>query len=361
MSIGLRARGSGMLEGAARFLILASDMKILVTMRLTDRQRALIQEASGGAEILEGFSPFEPQRMEPALADCDVMVTFRVPAALASKAPKLKWIHLMSAGVEHALAAGVFELPGLLLTNSSGIHGTTIGEYILGSMLAYAHQLHLPLRAQQRHEWLPNRYFMKTVFDLRGKTVGIVGYGSIGRETARLAQAFGMEVLALKRNPHDRADPGWCPAGVGDPQGMIPQRWFGPAERIELMQLSDFVVVTLPLTAETRHFLGAREFAVARPKAYVVNVGRGEVIDQDALIEALKSGKLGGAGLDVTTPEPLDGRSPLWDIENVLLTPHISGAKQGYNDEACEVFVENLRRFVAGRPLLNLVDRARGY
>ncbi len=336
-------------------------MKILVTMRLTDRQRALIQEASGGAEILEGFSPFEPQRMEPALADCDVMVTFRVPAALASKAPKLKWIHLMSAGVEHALAAGVFELPGLLLTNSSGIHGTTIGEYILGSMLAYAHQLHLPLRAQQRHEWLPNRYFMKTVFDLRGKTVGIVGYGSIGRETARLAQAFGMEVLALKRNPHDRADPGWCPAGVGDPQGMIPQRWFGPAERIELMQLSDFVVVTLPLTAETRHFLGAREFAVARPKAYVVNVGRGEVIDQDALIEALKSGKLGGAGLDVTTPEPLDTQSPLWDIENVLLTPHISGAKQGYNEEACQVFVENLRRWKAGRPMLNLVDRTRGY
>jgi len=336
-------------------------MKILAAMRLTGRQRALIQDASGGAEIVDGFNPFEPDKMEPALAGCDVMVTFRVPAELARKAPGLKWIHLMSAGAEHAVAAGVFAIPNLLLTNSSGIHGTTIGEYILGSMLAYAHRMHLPLRAQLRHEWLPNRYFMKTVFDLRGKTVGIVGYGSIGRESARLAQAFGMEVLALKRDPHEHADPGWCAPGVGDPQGVIPRRWLGPERRIELMERSDFVVVTLPLTPETRHFLGAREFAAARPGAYVVNVGRGEVIDQEAMIEALRSGKLGGAGLDVTTPEPLDSQSPLWDMENVLLTPHISGAKQGYNDEACEVFVENLRRFKAGRPLLNLVERARGY
>jgi phosphoglycerate dehydrogenase-like enzyme len=336
-------------------------MKILVAMRLTDAQRALIREACGGAQIVEGFNPFEPAKLEPELAGADVMVTFRVPAGLATKAPALKWIHLMSAGVEHAVAAGVFDNPGLVLTNSSGIHGTTIGEYILASMLAYAHQLHLPLRAQMRHEWLPNRYFMKTAVDLRGKSVGIIGYGSIGRETARLAQAFGMEVFALKRNPRDHADPGWCAPNVGDPQGVIPKRWFGPGQRAELVALSDYIVVTLPLTPDTRHFLGAREFAAAKPGAYVVNVGRGEVIDQQAMIEALKSGALAGAGLDVTTPEPLNPESPLWDIENVLLTPHVSGAKQGYNDQACEVFVENLRRFMSGRPMLNLVDRASGY
>jgi phosphoglycerate dehydrogenase-like enzyme len=336
-------------------------MKILVTMRLTDRQRSLIHEASGGAEILDGFSPFEPEKMDPMLPDSDVMVTFRVPKDLARRAPKMKWIHLMSAGVEHSLDAGVFDNPGLLLTNSSGIHGTTIGEYILASMLAYAHQIHLPLRAQLRHEWLPNRNFMKTVFDVRGKTVGIVGYGSIGRETGRLAEAFGMEVLALKRDPNDHADPGWCAPNVGDPEGRIPKRWFGPEHRLELVALSDFIVVTLPLTPQTRHFLGAREFAATRPGAYVVNVGRGEVIDQDAMIEALKSGALGGAGLDVTTPEPLGAESALWDIENVLLTPHISGAKQGYNDEACAVFVENLRRWRSGRTMLNLIDRSLGY
>ncbi len=336
-------------------------MKILVTMRLTDRQRTLIREASGGAEILDGFSPFEPEKMEPALADCDIMVTFRVPNELARRAPGLKWIHLMSAGVEHALHAGVFDKPDILLTNSSGIHGTTIGEYILASMLAYAHQIHIPLRAQTRHEWVPQRHFMKTVFDLRGKTVGIVGYGSIGRETGRLAQGFGMEVYALKRDPHDHTDPGWCAPSVGDPEGRIPKRWFGPDQRLELVALSDFIVVTLPLTPETRHFLGAAEFAVTKPAAYVVNVGRGEVIDQDAMIEALQSGRLGGAGLDVTTPEPLDAGSALWDIENVLLTPHVSGARQGYNDAACEVFVENLRRFTSGRKMVNLIERSRGY
>jgi phosphoglycerate dehydrogenase-like enzyme len=336
-------------------------MKILAAMRLTERQRALIQEASPGAEILDGFNPFEPEKMDPVLGDCEVMITFRVPKDLAQRAPKLKWIHLMSAGVEHALAAGVFENPDLLLTNSSGIHGTTIGEYILASMLAYAHQIHIPLRAQVRHEWLPNRYFMKSVFDLRGKTVGIVGYGSIGRETGRLAQAFGMEVLALKRDPLDHADAGWCAPHVGDPEGRIPTRWFGPEQRLELMALSDFIVVTLPLTPATHHFLGAAEFAAARPGAYVVNVGRGEVIDQDAMIVALKSGGLGGAGLDVTTPEPLGADSALWDIENVLLTPHVSGAKQGYNDEACAVFVENLRRLRSGRKLLNLIERTLGY
>jgi phosphoglycerate dehydrogenase-like enzyme len=336
-------------------------MKILLAMRLSDRQRALIEDAAAGAELLDGFNPFEPGAMEPVLADCDIRVTFRVPHDLARRAPKLKWIHLMSAGAEHALAAGVFDKPDLLLTNSSGIHGTTIGEYILASMLAFAHQIHLPLRAQVRHEWMAQRHFMKTVLDLRGKTVGIVGYGSIGRETARLAQAFGMEVLALKRDPHEHRDTGWCAPNVGDPDGRIPARWFGPEQRLELVALSDFIVVTLPLTPQTRHFLGAREFTAARPGAYVVNVGRGEVIDQDAMIDALRSSKLGGAGLDVTTPEPLGPDSALWDIENVLLTPHISGAKQNYNDEACAVFVENLQRFVSGRPMLNLIDRSHGY
>jgi phosphoglycerate dehydrogenase-like enzyme len=336
-------------------------MKILVTMRLADNQRALISEMSGGAEILEGFNPFEPEKMEPALADCDIMVTFRVPKDLARRAPRLKWIHLMSAGAEHALQAGVFDNPNILLTSSSGIHGTTIGEYILASMLVYAHQIHVPLRAQIRHEWVAQRHFMKTVFDLRGKTVGVVGYGSIGREAGRLADAFGMEVYALKRDPQNHSDPGWCAPNVGDPEGRIPRRWFGPDQRLEMVGLSDFIVVTLPLTPQTRHFLGAREFAATRPGAYVVNVGRGEVIDQDAMIDALKSGRLGGAGLDVTTPEPLDAESALWDIDNVLLTPHISGARQGYNDAAFEVFAENLRRFTTGQEMVNLIERSRGY
>jgi phosphoglycerate dehydrogenase-like enzyme len=199
------------------------------------------------------------------------------------------------------------------------------------------------------------------VDEIRGRTLGIIGYGSIGRETARLAAAFGMKVFALKRNPADRFDPGWSPAGLGDPDGQIPARFFGPEDREAILGESDYVSVTLPLTDHTRKFIGEREFAAMKPGAYLVNIGRGEVIDERAMAAALAAAKIGGAGLDVFEHEPLESSSPLWDLENVILTPHISGANRGYMDKACELFAENLKRFAANRPLLNVVDPNQGY
>ena len=216
------------------------------------------------------------------------------------------------------------------------------------------------IRAQQRHEWLRSD-FPGTVEDLSGKTFGVIGYGSIGRETARLAQALGMRILALKRDPANRRDDGWCPAGLGDPDGSIPEKFFGPEHREDIVRESDYLTVTLPGTQHTRKFIGAREIAAMRPGAYIVNIGRGEVIDESALIEALKAGKIGGAGLDVFEKEPLPKESPIWDLENVILTPHMSGANRGYMDKACALFADNLRRFAAGQPLLNVVDRQLGY
>jgi phosphoglycerate dehydrogenase-like enzyme len=202
---------------------------------------------------------------------------------------------------------------------------------------------------------------MDTIEELRGKTLGVIGYGSIGRETARLADALGMQVLALKRNPEDRRDQGWFSAGLGDPDGRIPRKFFGPDECQGIMAESDYLTVTLPLTPATRKFVGAKEIAAMRPGAYIVNIGRGEVIDEQAMIEALRGGKIGGAGLDVFEHEPLEASSPLWDMENVILTPHMSGANRGYMEKACELFAENLRRFSAGTPLLNVVDPVHGY
>jgi phosphoglycerate dehydrogenase-like enzyme len=231
----------------------------------------------------------------------------------------------------------------------------------MASMLSYAHRIHLAIRAQMRREWMRSGRFMAGVDEIRGLTLGIIGYGSIGRETARLAQAFGMKVLALKRDPAVRTDPGWCPAGLGDPAGKIPERFFGPDQREEILRESDYVSVTLPLTEHTRKFIGARELAAMKPSAYLVNIGRGEVIDEHAMADSLKAGKLGGAGLDVFEHEPLEASSPLWELENVILTPHISGANRGYMDKACELFVENLKRFASNRPLLNVVDPKLGY
>ena len=291
---------------------------------------------------------------------CDVMLTFRVPNDIATRARGLKWIQLLSAGANHVLGGPLKSTP-MAITTASGIHATPIAEYTLASMLAYAHRIHLAIRAQVRREWMRSGAFMAGVDDIRGQTLGIIGYGSIGRETARLAAAFGMKVIALKRNPADRADPGWSPAGLGDPESKIPSRIFGADEREAILRESDYISVTLPLTDHTRKFIGEREFAAMKPGAYLVNIGRGKVIDERAMAAALTAGKIGGAGLNVFEHEPLEASSPLWDMENVILTPHISGANRGYMDKACELFAENLKRFAANRPLLNLVDPVLGY
>ena len=188
------------------------------------------------------------------------------------------WIQLLSAGADH-VSSWIGRNGKVPVTTSSGIHATPISEYTIASMLAYAHRLHVMIRAQLRHEWHRRAGFMDTIEELRGKTLGVIGYGSIGRETARLADALGMQVLALKRNPGDRRDRGWCPAGLGDPEGKLPRKFFGPDQCQAIMAESDYLTVTLPLTPATRKFVGAKEIAAMRPGAYIVNIGRGEVIE----------------------------------------------------------------------------------
>ncbi len=334
-------------------------MKIISTVALQPNHRAVIAEAAPGAEIVDRRCRTPEEVLELAAGGCDAMLTFIVPANIADRAPGLKWIQLLSAGADHALAGPI--KGGIPLTTASGIHATPIAEYTLASMLAYAHRIHLAIRAQMRREWLRSGQFMASVDEIRGRTLGIIGYGSIGRETARLGAAFGMTVLALKRDPGERPDPGWSPAGLGDPEGNIPQQFFGPDQREAILHESDYVSVTLPLTDHTRKFIGARELAAMKPSAYIVNIGRGQVIDEAALAAALKLGKIGGAGLDVFEHEPLKAESPLWDFENAILTPHISGSNRAYMEKACELFAENIRRFAAHRPLLNLVDPKLGY
>jgi phosphoglycerate dehydrogenase-like enzyme len=335
-----------------------SSIKIVSTVALSDSQRNLIRAAAPNADVVDRACRKPDDVRELLAGGCDVLLTFIMPADLEARAPHLKWVQLLSAGADHAM--GALDSSSIPMTTASGIHATPIAEYTIASMLAYAHKFHLMIRAQLRREWLRSG-FPGTVEELRGKSIGIIGYGSIGRETARLAKALGMRVLALKRDPATRRDPGWCPAGLGDPDGAIPEKFLGPEQRQEILRESDYFTVTLPLTGHTRRFIGAREIAAMRPGAFIVNIGRGEVIDENALIDALKAGTIGGAGLDVFEKEPLPKDSPLWDIESVILTPHMAGANRGYMDKACELFADNLRRFNAGQPLLNVVDRQLGY
>ena len=337
-------------------------MKILSTVSLQPAERAAITGAvpGTGIELADRQCRTAEEVSEFVSTGCDVLLTFRVPDDIATRARDLKWIQLLSAGADHVLVGPLKQI-AIPITTASGIHATPIAEYTIASMLAYAHRIHLAIRAQIRREWERRGAFMSSVDEIRGRTLGIIGYGSIGRETARLAAALGMPVLALKRNPAERVDPGWNPAGLGDPEGRIPARFFGPDDREAILRESDYVSVTLPLSDHTRKFIGEREFAAMKPGAYIVNIGRGQVIDERAMAAALAAGKIGGAGLDVFEHEPLETSSPLWNFENVILTPHISGANRGYMDKACQLFADNLKRFASGRPLLNQVDTSLGY
>jgi len=334
-------------------------MKIVSTLALSDTQRAAVKAAAPNADVIDKHCR-TPEEVDELTKDgCNVMLTFRIPSNLTTSARGLTWIQLLSAGADHALN-GPLSSASVRLTTASGIHATSIGEYTIASMLAWSRRLHIVIRAQQRHEWA-RRAVINSLDVIRGKTLGIVGYGSIGRETARLGAALGMRVLALKRNPDERRDTGWCPPGVGDPEGRIPKRWFGADQCAEMLRESDYVSVTLPNTPHTVKFVGAKEIAAMKPGAYIVNIGRGAVVDEEALIAALKARKIGGAGLDVFAREPLPPESQLWDMEEVIISPHVSGDFRAYLDLACELFAENLRRFVSERPLLNLVDPKLGY
>jgi phosphoglycerate dehydrogenase-like enzyme len=334
-------------------------MRILSTVGLTPEQQRLVQRAAGDAELIDRSCRNQAEMVEAAQGGCDVLFTLRVPDELMNRAPQLQWIQLLSAGADHILKGVLAERRTVAVATASGIAASTMAEYTIGSMLAWAHGLHRTLRSQLRHEW--KRTGFMDIDPMRGKTLGVIGYGSIGRETARIARGLGMNVLALKRNPHERRDEGWNPPGVGDPEGSIPSRWYSPEQCGEILHESDYITVTLPLTPSTRGLIGRKEIAAMRPDAYIVNVGRGEVIDQDALAEALRERRIGGAGLDVFEREPLESESPLWDLENVILTPHVSGGFKDYNGACCELFAANLERFRNGQRLLNLVDRTAGY
>jgi phosphoglycerate dehydrogenase-like enzyme len=238
----------------------------------------------------------------------------------------------------------------VLVTTAVGIHGTTIGEYVFGSMLMFNRTWPEMVRLQDRHVWPRSANWYKLGGrELVDQTLGIVGFGAIGRRIAQLGKAFGMRVLATRRTMHE---------DVRDPD--VDQ--FYPREGLrDMLRQSDYIVLAVPLTAETEKLIGEAELRSMRPNAYLVNVARGRVIDEDKLIRALKEGWIAGAGLDVTREEPLPADSPLYSMPNVILTPHISGISVHYDKRLTSLFADNLRRYRAGEPLLNHYDPERGY
>jgi phosphoglycerate dehydrogenase-like enzyme len=293
-----------------------------------------------------------------ALGRAEVMFMRPFPFDL-SRAPRLRWIQLASAGLNRLLGHPIMD-SDVIVTTTSGIHATPIAEYALASMLAFFRRFPEMWGAQRQREWPANVWHFAGQ-ELRGKTVGIVGYGSIGQEVARLCHAFGMRILATKRRLDQQRPNRFSIAGLGDPEAAFVDAWFSRMDMAALLRECDVVVICVPLTAETRGMIGAPELRAMKSTAYLLNVSRGAVLDEPALLQALKEGWIAGAGLDTTVEEPLPADSELWDMENVILTPHISALTPQLRVRGVELFCENLRRYLKGLPMLNVVDKEVGY
>jgi phosphoglycerate dehydrogenase-like enzyme len=281
--------------------------------------------------------------LDVLLADAEIIYGFRLPSNLFTQSPKLKWVQVMSAGVDRFLDDN-FRNSHVILTNVSGIHATPISEFIMEQMLMFAKNAPLCFDLKQKKQW--QRYSPST---LRGKTVGIIGLGNIGREVARLSKAFGMRVIATRRSAPRKQH-------TRNVDLMLPRQ-----ELPRLLAESDYVAITLPYTHETDKLLGETELKTMKPSAYLINIGRGGIIDEDALVRALSENWIAGAGLDVFATEPLPPESKLWELPNLLFSPHVSGDMEDYFVQTTEVFCKNLRRYLEGKKLLNIVDKQKGY
>lgn len=340
-----------------------SKVNVVIYHRLTERQLQSIAAVSPEIRVQVGLpaarlqtepgsAAFPAADIEKLLPSADVLFTFRLPENTLAKATRLKWLALASAGTDQARAAGFFESHAgagteVAITTSSGIHARPMGEYVLAAMLMFAHRFPRAFRQQASRQW--ERWDSS---ELDGMTLGIVGLGHIGQEVARLGLALGMTVVATRRSASAEEV---VPMDGGQVE-LVPT-----AQLNDLLSRSDFVVLSLPLVADTVRLIGRAELDAMKTTAYLINVSRGKVVDEAVLIEALAGGRIAGACLDVFEQEPLPAESPLWGMENVIVTPHVAGSHERYEERAVELLCENLRRFLAGQPLLNLVDKVRGY
>lgn len=314
-------------------------MKILLNAKIGERYLEKIRTGFSNVELI----PAQDIDNGALPGDVEVLVTWWsnfAPHWL--DAPGLKWVHALSAGVDGFLLPPITQ-GRVLLSNSSGIHGIPMAEHTFAMLLSFSRGIIHFVRQQQQRQWSPD----VRLSELHGKTLGIIGLGSIGREIARLGAAFGMRVLGVRRTP-------------GQPvEGVHRVVSFEGIDMV--LKESDYVVLTVPLTEETRGMIGARELALMNKHAVLINVARGEVVDEPALVRALEQKQIAGAGLDVFSQEPLPADSPLYELDNCLISPHRAAISPQYMDRAIDLFCRNLEAYIKGDPLPNRVDPAKGY
>ncbi len=303
---------------------------------LGDDLVAAIQETAPEARVV--VSPKD--RVAAELSDAEIFFGFHTPEVFRH-AEHLRWIQTTSAGMERLLEAELVER-GLIITNACGVHGPAVSEMAWALTLAVARGLPTFFRQQQQHHWEHG-----PLYDLDGHTAGIIGLGGIGRRYAKVAAAFGMRVLAVDLHRPPKPD-------------EVEDVW--TLDRLdELLQSVDVLLISCPYSSETRGLINRERLARMKPTAILVNIARGGIVDEQALAEALRAGRLAGAGIDVCETEPLPAESPLWDVPNLVITPHCAGLSSHRARRLTEFFCENLRRYLAGEPLSNVIDQQKGY
>jgi phosphoglycerate dehydrogenase-like enzyme len=327
-------------------------VELLITLPFPEKLLAQVQSVSPRLHINLRRAKKAEEIPPDIWARTEVLYTSSV-LPTPEQAPKLRWIQFHWAGIDHVLNAPILNKPDLTATTLSGAAATQVGEHILMMFLASGHRLPDLMANQRRAEWPKDRWERFSPLELRGSTVGIVGYGSIGRQVARLTQVFGATVLATKRDVMHPEDHNYTPEGMGDPAGDLVHRIYPSQALRSMLKECDFVVVTVPKTPDTQNLISAEELGAMKPTAFLVDISRGGVVDHAALITAIKDRRIAGAALDVFPEEPLPGDSPLWKFPNVIITPHISGITPHYDERAVALFGENLQRYMANLPLYN--------
>ena len=322
-------------------------IKVLISFDLPKMYVTKIRNVSKSIEVIQSKDRKEALHI---IEDVDILFAGFFSRDLFLAARKLKWIQAWGAGVDRLLIPEVVKSQ-VIVTNAGGVHPTPISEHVIGFMLCFSRKLHLFIRNQAQRKWERDESTEESteqIEELSGKTVGILGLGRIGTEIAEKSKCLGMRVIATKRH-------------VNRPVSTCIDQLIPSTDLNQLLAESDFVVLSLPLTEETRGMIGESQLKNMKRTGYLINVSRGKIVQENKLIEALKKGWIAGAGLDTFESEPLPEKSELWGFNNVIITPHIAGQTPFYMERLTNIFCENLDRFIHKKPLINVVDKVLGY
>lgn len=336
-------------------------LQVLCTISLSESQINRIREVDERI-VLDVYRAKEVSKIPDEIwKKTEVLLSSGAGLPLPEKAPNLRWLQSTYTGVETILDHPLVQSEQVVTTSASGVMVAQMGEYALMTLLMLGHKMPRMIQAQKNKTWVEDRQQVLQPRLLRGSTVGIVGYGSIGREIARQLYAYGAKVLAAKRDAMHPEDYGYTPAGLGDPEGNYFHRLY-PIEGLRgMLSECDFVILTLPQTAETKGLFGKETIAAMKPGSYLINISRGALLDDSALLDALNCGHLAGAALDVFVEEPLPEDHPFWTAPNLIVTPHISAFSPSLMDDIIELFVTNLKRYLQGMTLFNQINLRQGY